>query len=91
MNELKPCPFCGCEASFITREEFLSHEIHLFIKCTNCPAEVKAMWGDDIYNDLKHKEGIKFLIKAWNNRVEKSDNNFFKDEIIFLRSLIKDR
>ena len=58
--ELKKCPFCGADATLITREEGDCHpdEVHT-IECNVCPAE--------IYDWVMTKDQI---INAWNQRVQ---------------------
>ena len=53
MMELKPCPFCGCEA------HYLEHQRVSVVACTSC----KARFGP--YLDATPGE----LINGWNKRV----------------------
>ena len=58
-NKLKPCPFCGGEAKYITYYPFDGYQREsptYIIKCEECGAEV---------NDNK-KESV---IELWNRRV----------------------
>ena len=52
-NELKPCPFCGGEATI--RQNDLNY---YYVCCKKCPAEVGRYW-------YKRKQDAK---NAWNRR-----------------------
>lgn len=75
-NKLKPCPFCGGKAAFITRTHSSSHYASGFnfeIKCKDCgvqlPKSYKAEFGlteDGGINPL-HDEREQ-AVKDWNKR-----------------------
>ena len=71
MKELKPCPFCGCEAVLAVDERFCrSGDIlnQIMIQCTKCGA---IMEGDTYqFNKRIFDERAKNqVIEAWNTRV----------------------
>lgn len=55
MTELKPCPFCGGEASVLELNGFSMSRY--FVSCDTCSAS-----GD-------HRETEEAAIEAWNRRV----------------------
>jgi hypothetical protein len=58
-NELKPCPFCGCDPK-LTYEG----KNGIRIKCTGCGMGIKQKV---LERSLDWLEGV--IVKAWNNRV----------------------
>ena len=64
MNELKPCPFCGCAAELVA--DVLNGVA--YIKCGNCDAR-----AEKIKVDLKYC-AIDYAIRAWNRRVNNETN-----------------
>lgn len=60
MSELKPCPFCGSEASIVEvaeRPEAFAEEA--FIQCEECGFSIHHKWLS-----------VETLIKYWNKRAE---------------------
>lgn len=57
MDELKPCPFCGCNQLWKQIDAWPR-----FIQCTDCGAEVKSL--------LFGNEAISEMIAKWNRRAE---------------------
>lgn len=58
-EEIKPCPFCGNQASLISRYDIHDDEVYFCVECerTTCGART-AMWI------CKEK-----AIKKWNDRI----------------------
>ena len=81
-QELKPCPFCGGEASFTTDQwddpEQSGH--YMTIGCDECGAQTEKFWYDkhwsydsyEVTNEkaAKFKEGKESLINLWNTRTQ---------------------
>lgn len=53
--DLKPCPFCGCEAEIKRHTDIASG---FYVVCTNCPTDVGRMWF------WKRQDAV----NAWNRR-----------------------
>ena len=77
MNELKPCPFCGGEAVFVTRSIGHGGGCAIFdfqISCTSCEVKVPESYGCiefylDEYGEIKAlKDGRPKALEAWNRR-----------------------
>ena len=66
--KLKPCPFCGGEASYMTyiteRGVFTRSRKYIYFKCKNCEAQTKA------FPESVHYSAEEKAIEAWNARVE---------------------
>jgi Lar family restriction alleviation protein len=64
MNELKPCPFCGGEASISTNmdEDLWSHRTVKYVRvgCTECEIETHA-WPESVAEE--------YVYDVWNRRV----------------------
>ncbi len=58
MNELKPCPFCGGEASLSMGQMGVTRAQAYYIECDNCAASSEMFFDGNR------------AIKAWNNRVK---------------------
>ena len=58
MNELKPCPFCGCKSVSITEEFIFLFSKSATIKCERCGRKIK-------------RRTPKRAVKAWNTRTPK--------------------
>lgn len=64
MIELKPCPFCGCEAELYCDREMGGSQYR--IRCTGCPADVGRFWF------WRKKDAV----RAWNRRTEDETDGF---------------
>ena len=61
--KLKPCPFCGGEATV-----FVSDEGGVFVICIDCQTRTKKL--ADTLQYSKPTNAVKEVIEAWNRRVE---------------------
>ena len=71
MAELKPCPFCGGEASI--REQTIYLYKAIYAHCTNCKARVMEYFSDAPNIDgvtLGKEKATQKAIEAWNRRAE---------------------
>ena len=71
MAELKPCPFCGGEASIKEQTVYVYNAI--FAHCKNCKARVMEYFADapNIHGvTLGREKAIEKAIEAWNRRAE---------------------
>lgn len=66
--ELKPCPFCGGEATL-----FVAPEGGVFVKCVRCGAKTKCRVDSDAFS--KPTNAVKSVIEAWNRRVKEENNH----------------
>lgn len=68
--ELKPCPFCGNEASI--KAAVKSYGITIWCECNNCHARTEG-YCPDLENENTSVENIERCkikaIEAWNRRV----------------------
>lgn len=62
MDELKPCPFCGGEANFIT-ENFGEY---VWVKCSVCGVQSSKYFKNAIVDG---KNGEEWAAMTWNRRV----------------------
>ncbi len=62
-NELKPCPFCGGTAKFISFSEIRSYRPACLVKCDDCGASVREFVSED--NTFSYKDEA---ANAWNRR-----------------------
>lgn len=70
MAELKPCPFCGGEATLCKKKECFGHgEYHnnYFVKCDSCGAKGKK----EIEYYLSSTDCQVLATKHWNTRTQK--------------------
>lgn len=71
-EELKPCPFCGGEASAYTEDNGEGFDYN-YVKCTICGAGFEYQTGHitgERYDEITNEEdSMKALIDNWNNRV----------------------
>lgn len=75
-DEVVPCPFCGCKSIELAH----THTPSYWINCTDCGAEVKGDWGEDLVigctpDDEEaqaeaHLASAADALERWNNRVE---------------------
>ena len=71
MDELKPCPFCGCEATL--KEQHIYVYEAIFVHCKNCKARVMEYFSDAPDMDgvmLGREKATEKAIQAWNRRAE---------------------
>lgn len=71
--KLKPCPFCGGKASYMTyiteRGVFIRSRKYIYFKCKNCEAQTKA------FPESVHYSAEEKAMEAWNKRVGEEDEN----------------
>lgn len=73
-EQIKPCPFCGDEATLYQRKS--SSSTHLILRVYCCSAECNAESGAfpcEIESIEKYDEARAEAIKAWNQRHGESD------------------
>ena len=82
MPELKPCPFCGGKAVFVTKSIGHGGGCAIFdfeISCESCSAKAPKAYGCiefyfDQYGEVKvHKDEKQKAIEAWNRRTGDTD------------------
>lgn len=68
MDNLKQCPFCGCEANIrkISVPDGQVHYCDWIIKCNKCPAEMRIA-SDGYYGRKYYTEDEAILM--WNKRI----------------------
>ena len=72
-NELKPCPFCGCE-NIIAEINYLSKRFSIY--CEDCIAQMELSFIDAQLNDgsfisfYEARKAMDELTKQWNRRAE---------------------
>ena len=59
-TKLKPCPFCGGDATA------RKGSYGFFARCTSCPADLG--YGSNYYDDWGDFETLEEAIAAWNTR-----------------------
>lgn len=67
MNDIKPCPFCGCKKVYIFTHNFITdnHEYSVeVVKCDFCGGQYRAPSGQR-----------KFAIERWNKRVLENEEH----------------
>ena len=65
MNELKPCPFCGCTAIYVTHTHYYDDEDTVCMFCNGCKSVVMLESNEaEGINDKTRAEAI----EAWNTR-----------------------
>ena len=71
MSDLKRCPFCGGEASYITYMSeqglFTKSKQHIYCKCKDCKAQTQA------YPESVHYTAVEKAAEAWNRRAGEQD------------------
>lgn len=75
-EELKPCPFCGGEAIFLTTANTSSHSavgVLFEIKCTQCKMKLPKSYGCEMYigqdGDIRtEKDERAKAVADWNRR-----------------------
>lgn len=63
-NELKPCPFCGGEATIINAQQPFERRRKLFATCTVCGVEMPRI-----------ARSMKEAKEAWNRRTDNGDES----------------
>lgn len=70
MPELKPCPFCGCNADLWSK--YAKYGYFLFCQCDFCEARTKGFkLGYDLPEDWANSKAAQKAIEAWNSRKRK--------------------
>lgn len=72
MSDLKPCPFCGGEVSFWTREAAEDYQ-GLIIGCKDCPANMEEWvykYDKNFAENFEKKKAEMF--EAWNKRIKRT-------------------
>ena len=93
MAELKPCPFCGGEAT--THYQPLYTEKGVCVFCVECKARSRFFLGDCKYTFYHGEKNVYIsmeratsdAIEAWNRRSE-SKERIFTQELEFTRQFI---
>jgi len=67
MIDLKPCPFCGCDAQL--DHDQVGFNLYSKVRCVNCHCSTKKF---GISTKVSSDE---LAIEAWNKRVGDSDEN----------------
>ena len=69
MSELKPCPFCGCNAIYeIRRDDYLNGE-RPQIFCNGCKVIVEVENDSPYFSDDETMQYLRDkLVKIWNRR-----------------------
>lgn len=70
MDNLKPCPFCGCEKP---------HPSPIVVWCPDCDAEGPHYVSPAL--DMDHNESIARAIAAWNTRAESKEIERLRERI----------
>lgn len=67
--ELKPCPFCGSEAIYLTFTRYYDREDTVCVFCNRCKSVVTLEWNEaEGINDRTKAKAI----EAWNTRAERT-------------------
>lgn len=64
MEELKPCPFCGCKADVIIGQNWVQ------VGCPNCDITTKTT---SVFGSIYE------IIEAWNTRYESTCTNLYHE------------
>lgn len=72
MSELKPCPFCGCEAERRIADGTTGRIIVVTTFCKSCGASVKSAYSPGVVNKPKDATttALRLATKAWNRRAD---------------------
>ena len=66
MEELKPCPFCGSDASLA-----VSKELGVSVRCTNleCKCQTPNQYDDlGLFGKWPDNTAVNEVVKRWNKR-----------------------
>lgn len=80
-NILKPCPFCGNEATYREGHEHCyigGYDINISIECTYCSAEMGSSYGTNAGKETTEQEAKDYLAECWNLRTLKTKNQYEK-------------
>lgn len=71
MNELKPCPFCGGEASrgvgkACSSDYYYEVQAH----CERCGAEIRHKYSLSMWTKNPEREAKRYISRLWNRRVD---------------------
>lgn len=69
--ELKPCPFCGCDAALAVAQDF-----GIAVRCTNynCKNQTHYMYDNlGLLGEWPDTTALETVVKRWNKRQEDSD------------------
>lgn len=77
--ELKPCPFCGSEAIYLTFTRYYDREDTVCVFCNRCKSVVTVEWNEaEGINDRTKAKAV----AAWNSRAERTCRNLAEpDEV----------
>lgn len=73
MTELKPCPFCGSDASIA-----VSQGTGVCVRCVNFDCKCQTIWFFDnltLLGEWPEKNAVDEVIKHWNRRDTPSDED----------------
>jgi len=70
--ELKSCPFCGGQGSFLMDSDRKNGDLSiviLYIKCNSCSANIFIQKPSKLVRSNEVEEGFYAVKEKWNNRV----------------------